>query len=102
MVERRRRQRREAVFPRGVRLGQLDDAAVDAGDAAHGIRPAPAELQHHVAAPGLAGQDGAIELERLDQREKVGDGGVQIIAGVGRVGAAVAALIDDDHRVAGR
>ena len=102
VIERRRGQRRQAIFPRGIGLGQLDDAAVHAGDAAHGLRSAPAELEHHVATPGLAGEDRAIELEHLDQLEEVGDRGVQVVAGVWRVGAAVAALIDDDHGVARR
>src|SRR5437879_6559908 len=76
--------------------------AVDAGDAADGRRSAPGQLQHHVAAPGLAGENRPVEPQYADQGEQVGDRGVQVVTDVRGVGAAVAALIERDHRVVRR
>jgi len=63
---------------------------------------APGQLQHHVAAPGLAGEHRTLELERADQGEKVGDRRIEVVAGFRGIGATVAALIDRDHGVARR
>ena len=65
-------------------------------------RMPPAQLEHDIAAPRLPGDDGAREPERLDQRLKVADGGIQAIARLRRVRAAVAALVDGHHRVTSR
>ena len=102
VVQARRRHRGQAVLPRGKPVGQLDDAAVDARDAADDLRLAPAELQHDVAAPRLAGQHRPLEAERADQREQVGHGGLEVVSGRRRIRAPVTALVDGEHAVAER
>ena len=102
VVELRRRQRRHAGVPRLEPVGELDDSAVDARDAAHGVRPAPGQSQHDVAAPRLAGQNRAPETQRADQGEQVGNRGVEIVASLRGVRAPVTALVEPDHRVAER
>ena len=60
------------------------------------VRVPPRQLQHHGAAPRLAGEHRALEAQRLDQGEEVGDRGLEIVAGVRGVRAAVTPLVDGD------
>jgi len=66
------------------------------------LRAVATRFQHHRAAPGLAGEDRPLEPERPDQRAKVGDRRVEVVAPLRSVGPAVAPLIDRDDRVTQR
>ncbi len=65
--EGRRREGGQARLPGGVRVGQLDDPAIDAHDAPGDVGVAPGELEDHVSTPRLAGQDRPTEPECLDE-----------------------------------
>ena len=99
-VEPGRRERGQARLPGREPFGQLDDPAVHARDTAGRLGPPPRQLEHHVAPPRLADQDRTVEAEEAHQRREVGDGRVEIVVPLRRVGAAVAPLIEGDHRVA--
>src|SRR5581483_5472029 len=60
------------------------------------LRVARAELEHDVAAPGLAADDGVLEANLLDQGIKVGGDFVEAVAGLRLVTAAVTALVYGD------
>src|SRR5262245_64648686 len=95
-----RREGRQACLPGGVRVGQLDDSAIDARDAADDVGVAPGKLEDHVATPRLTGQDRPSDSECLDQGSQVANGDVVSVFAVGRVRAPVTALIEGDDRVA--
>ena len=100
VIETRGSERGQAGVPRGEPFGQLNDSAVDAGDTAHCGGVPPAVLEHHVAAPGLADENGTREAEGLDHGPDIGDHRVHVVTGLRRVRAAVAPLIQRDDRVA--
>ena len=102
--QRRWRQGGLAGRPVGEAVGQLDRPAVDQDQAAGGLGMADGQLQDHVGPPALAGHPGAPVVPPAEIGEHgeqvVGQGG-EVVAVVGLVRPAVAALVDGGHRVAG-